>query len=262
MEDRDSSAAPCAPSAASADPDARGVAPLPAPGVHVQQQLTWDCGLACAEMALRLLGLWREGRHSQLALRALVASPCNSVWTIDVCLMLRALGARALTLHTLVAGVDPSHAALAYYAGAALGARGGEGERITAAFAQAAALGLPVRAPSALPAAHLAERLQRRSHAYIALVDLRLMQCEACGEGHSPTELARLARPHEYWGHYVLLYGCDAASGRVSYLDPSALASPRGCAMAGAALHAARCAQGTDQDLIEIELPAAPRSSD
>lgn len=239
--------------------DARGVAPLPAGCAHVQQALTWDCGLACAEMALRALGLWREAQHSQLALRALVASPSNSVWTIDVCLMLHALGARALALHTLVAGVAPGHAALAYYAGA-LDGGGGEGARIVAAFAQAAALGLPVRAPSALPASHLAERLQRRSHAYIALVDLRLMQCEACGEGHSPTELARLARPHEYWGHFVLLYGFDAASGRVSYLDPSALASPRGCAMAGAALHAARCAQGTDQDLIEIELPA--RDSD
>jgi hypothetical protein len=235
--------------------DARGVC-VPKEGVYVRQQLSWDCGLACAQMALKLLGLWRAEEHTELTLRGLAASPTNSIWTIDVALALHALGARKFVLHTRLAGVDPAHAGLAYYAGSLGGGGGGGGGergRIEGAFARAGTLGLRVCAPSPLPPAHIAERLQRRSHIYIALVDLRLLRCEACGPAHSASEAAALARD-EYWGHYVLLYGHDAATGRVSYLDPSAHASPQGCATGSAALHAARCAVGTDEDILEIEV--------
>jgi hypothetical protein len=249
--------------------DARGVC-VPREGVYVAQQLRWDCGLACAEMALKHLGLWRAEHFTEHTLRDLVCSPANSVWTIDLLLALHSLGARRLALHTLVAGVDPAHAALPYYAGslgegggdaagseaaaAAAGSGGGEHARITSAFARAGELGLRVCAPSPLSPAHIAERLQRGSHIYLALVDIRLMRCEACGAEHSNSELAAL--PHDgYWGHYVLLYGCDGATGRVSYLDPSPRASPLGCAIGSAALHAARCAVGTDQDIVELEVP-------
>lgn len=238
--------------------DERGVC-VPPPNVYTRQGGRWDCGLACAQMALRHLGLWGP-RHTDNTLRCLVTSPTCSVWTIDVCLMLHALGARGLALHTRLAGVDPAHAALDYYAPSLAPGPASEAQRITGAFAQAAALGLPVHAPSTLDPARIAARLQQRSHIYIALVDLGRMQCEACGEGHSGSELAGLAaRPAggAYWGHFVLLYGHDAATGRVSYLDPSALAAPQGCAMGSAALHAARCAPGTDEDIIEIEVGAA-----
>ena len=226
---------------------------------YVQQRHSWDCGLACAQMVLRRLGLWRAG-FTERTLCALVESPSRSVWTVDIALMLQALGVEALVLHTLLAGVDPAHAARAYYASALTGPAS-EAPRIAAAFAAARQRGIAVRVPSALPSAYLLQRLRQQTHCFVVLVDMRLLRCEACGPEHSARELAGLSRPQEYNGHYVLLTGVEegAAGGGcvVRYLDPSPLGAAAGCSMSAACLDAARQAPGTDEDVIEIALPGA-----
>lgn len=48
---------------------------------HVRQSFNWDCGFACAEMALRALGV--PASECTLGhLRKIV--PSSSIWTVDL----------------------------------------------------------------------------------------------------------------------------------------------------------------------------------
>ena len=67
-----------------------------------RQEEAWDCGLACAHMALRALGV---GAHecSLAALRARL--PCASVWSIDLAYLLADYGVAAEYV-TCSTGID------------------------------------------------------------------------------------------------------------------------------------------------------------
>jgi hypothetical protein len=89
---------------------ARGGAP-PLSIAHVRQRAAWDCGLACAEMVLRAA----RAPPTAASFEALAAGlERDSVWTPDLLLRLARAGLRGVTLHTVCAGVDPSHADEAY----------------------------------------------------------------------------------------------------------------------------------------------------
>lgn len=199
---------------------------------HVRQVANWDCGLACAAALLSLRrGADGPGGSAEHELAALVAGAgtSHSVWTID---LLRLLGARGLraTLHTTAPRATRTHGAMEFYnAGAAAGWEA-DAARVDAAFAAAAAEGMPVREVS-LPWSYLRQRLRPGENAgcggrgsssssssvFVALLDRRYYRCVTCGNsvatgggGAAPTPVPV---PHAtppldsagYRGHYVVL---------------------------------------------------------
>ena len=91
---------------------------------------------------------------------------------------------------------------------------------------------------------------------------LRRFACLECSLGAGAFQFV-------FAGHYVLLApgGYDAASDTFEYFDPHVAphggeaegagggAVPHGCRMTAATLEAARTAAGTDEDLLEVQLP-------
>jgi hypothetical protein len=198
---------------------------------HVPQRETWDCGLACAEMALRACGV----RGSRV-----MEAPAATVWTIDLLLLLHnthPCGDYHYTT-TCVGAPPAAHFELDFYKKAP-----GDAERVPRAFAAAAARGLAVTELAA-DLARVAAELASGAALFIALVDYRLLRCAACGGG---------GRAAQYQGHYVVLRGF--AGGALLYHDP-ARASPceGGCAAELGAFAAAWSAAGPDCDLIRVGL--------
>lgn len=80
----------------------------------MRQLHSWDCGLACVLMVLRAIG-----RDQDMSLQALIQLHCSlartsSVWSIDLCYLLRRLGVEC-TLLTIIAGANPSYACEKFY---------------------------------------------------------------------------------------------------------------------------------------------------
>jgi hypothetical protein len=190
-------------------------------------------------MLLKTQGLWSPPLSAKLY--AMV--PSHSLWTIDLCAMLRTLGVSGVALHTQQAGVNPSFKSLPYYE-ASLSTEAG---RITSAFSAAASSGIAVHAPSSLTAEYLTTHLQARSRLFIVLVDARLLACESCQP--QPPQAVEGA---SYQGHYLFLTGYDPATDLVSYYNPSPKANPLGCSVKLHTLEAARRAHGTDEDVLEV----------
>ena len=227
------------------------------PPLYIPQRSSWDCGLACVCMALSALRAQRP--MNTAATDELLTSERRTVWTVDLLLLLHRLAppSTAITLTTTCAGAPPpSHFALPFYAHAP-----GDAERVPAAFASAAAAHLDVREERAPLAPVLAE-LAARTAVYVALVDLRLLTCTGCCEVHTARAAARAAvggapsPGSTYAGHYVLLFGYSAASGRLAYYDPAPDASPLGCECDAAVCERAWAEAGTDFDLIRVAAAA------
>ena len=73
------------------------------------------------------------------------------------------------------------------------------------------------------------------------------------GHGRNGRAAAPAAAP-EYSGHYVLLVGVDEAEGGFLIRDPARAEETDGTVVSVEALHAARRAHGTDEDLVIIPL--------
>lgn len=120
------------------------------PVPFVQQQHSWDCGLACVLMVLRALGrtqvpdldglkllckterwaLWDGGEHQKTESQrgalfqspdplsspsSLHALPFCSVWSVDLAVLLRRFGLEVRYLTTTI-GANPQYAAEQFYA--------------------------------------------------------------------------------------------------------------------------------------------------
>lgn len=179
--------------------------------MHVQQQHSWDCGLACAQMILNSAGA--STTHDELS----SGVENNSVWTIDVALALARRGVVAVTYHTSLAGVNPAHRHLSFYTEFDVDAA-----RIPPLFDEAVRLGVVI-SEARLPLSTIVDRLARHRSVFIVLVDLRHMTCATCAAPHPATLLQ-----FTYAGHYVLVTGFRKAN-RVSPAVNAGSAGP-GCA--------------------------------
>lgn len=204
----------------------------------VPQRENWDCGLACCEMVLRACGVRASG---------VMDAPRSTVWTIDLLLALHGAlspkrAAAALTFTTTCAGAPPpTHFDLPFYQKAP-----GDAERVPLAFAEARARGLTVREEMA-DLGRVAADLAAGAALFIALVDYRILRCDACGCGGG-----RGGAP-SYQGHYIVLTGC--VGGILQYHDPGRAAPSADCCRVGvAAFSEAFTAAGTDADLIRVAL--------
>jgi len=183
--------------------------------------------------------------------------PTKSVWTIDLCLLLKRQGIKKLTFCTTCVGVNPSHSGLSYYSSLE-----NDRARVQRAFEEAPLAGVKI-VDTAAPLDYIISRLKEKASLFIVLVDVNLLVCTNAdevrggvgGDGSTDPEggqRASLKATCGYRGHYILLCDYDSTTQRVKYMDPQYGSCKGGCEMDCGVLECARTASGTDNDLIEI----------
>lgn len=196
------------------------------------QEHDWDCGLACAQMALRALGQPPDAVH-HTALRAKLDS--DDIWTIDILFLLNAFGVHA-DYFTSSWGCALNHATKPFYASS----HSKDFERVRHLFDRAKAEGMSVRIAT-FSAKELWDTLRHDDHMLLALVDLRYLYTddhEVAGHFH---------------GHYILLVGIDRELNCFLLRDP-ARKDGQTVHVSADRVERARLSDGTDQDLILISL--------
>lgn len=232
------------------DPRQKHQPPLPVPTtipvVHVRQRFTWDCGLACAAMALNAV---YPDRPAVISLSELVEQcGTTSVWTIDLAHVLCLHGVDVM-LTTTYPGPNPAYTDESFYARHMKE----DVERVTKLFAQASASGILVQKTS-IPGAQLRHAAASGKCLIIVLVDKSKLAMRDANLQPSST----CAMP-PYTGHYILIHGYDPLSDAFMVRDP-AWDVPRICStgrVAAERLDNARVAHGTDEDLLFIGLPCS-----
>lgn len=215
----------------------------------VRQESSWDCGLACARMALLALGA-EEGECSLATLRSRLVS--SDVWSIDLAYLLTEFGVANEYLSATLDVPSPRRRSLPFYAASLME----DGARVAALLAAAPAEGVRVRQCS-LSSAELWNLMRDGEHVVICLVDERALHPRP--GGLSPASPAAAARG--FFGHYVLLVGLDDASDSFVLRDPAG--AHETLLVTAARLERARRCRGTDEDLIVVPLdqdtvPCAP----
>lgn len=211
---------------------------------YVRQSYSWDCGLACVEMALRARGI----AVSNGELRGVCDT--DSVWSIDISYLLRRYSVD-FTYYTITAGVREEYQQQEFYRKQLAQDR----KRVIMLFARARGNGVKV-VEHEVEISDIAHAISVCNKIVIVLVDKRLMRCRLCCahpssqsmDAHPGSRGARYSS--NFLGHYVVLYAYDAKNRIFLMKDPAA--SRRTCAISSEALEEARKAFGTDQDIIYI----------
>lgn len=221
------------------------LSPMVRTGLHVgkeKQKENWDCGLACVQMVLGVLGDDEASKPPQAALRARIAS--ESVWTIDVAYLLAEYGVECQYLTATAAVDETAYSHSAFYASSLAE----DARRVNLLFRHAAEASVDVQKRT-LSAAELWNLCREEDTLVIALVDVRLLY----RRGAEPP-------PGHYLGHYVLIVGLDDERGGYVVNDPAR--DDERTFVPADALETARHAEGTDQDLLLIpvyqSLPTPP----
>ena len=220
----------------------------------VEQQEDWDCGLACVGMVLSALGLPLEAT-TQPRLRMRLSS--SEVWTIDLAYLLSDFSVE-IEYFSATWGPD-----VAGYSGSSFYAKSlhEDAARVRRLFGSARAEGVGV-SKRTLGATELWNLLVDDESMLMALVDVRKLYPERYtsrppsngggGNGRSGRHSAGDAEAPGYSGHYVLLVGVDEAQDGYLIRDPAR--AEETTLVPSEALHAARRAHGTDEDLVIIPL--------
>lgn len=202
-----------------------------------RQEADWDCGLACAKMALLTLGCPPAECEISVLRKRLVSS---EVWSIDLAYLLAEHGV-SCELVTATASVGTATQKCDFYSSTLEE----DAVRVACLFAHAEREDVCVR-ESTLSEAELWNTLRTENVMIIALVDHRLLYRTSSVQ----------AKPGSFAGHYVLLVGLDDASCGVLIKDP---ARPEEAAVVSSErLELARHAAGTDEDLLIVPLYEEP----
>jgi len=204
---------------------------LEVPVPHVLQKRSWDCGVACVQMILSFVGRPRTFEELSAVLGA------TSVWTIDLVYLLRTFEFPFPCLFcTATVGAEESHSSLDFYKAEF----DSDAVRINKLFQDAAEAGLSIEQTS-VAQADLQALVSSCDILVIILLDFRIIRPQP-----------RLFGSSSYTGHYVVLCGFDNQAQVYSYRDPARPAER--CFVTAAALDRARFADGTDEDLVIIDV--------
>lgn len=215
---------------------------------YVRQQYQWDCGLACAEMALRARGVVDGTSSSDL--RRLCDT--DSVWTIDLAYLLWHFGL-SISFSTLTKGVRVEYGEQPFYRKQFPE----DTKRVTELFRQSAKLGITVLQRS-VGLADIVRAVREERALVLVLTDKRLLCCMLCQDyqlaasipEHTALNVQTRAAASGFLGHYVILYAYDEKTDAFLMKDPASLRDT--CVVKSDTLQAARSAFGTDEDIIFI----------
>ena len=210
-----------------------GITPAP----HIRQELSWDCGVACAAMVLRHLGLTTP-RLSDIG--------TSSPWTLDVFYLLQGHGCHSITFCTTVLGVDESHASMPFYQ-VGSGWDATDVHRLNFLFHDAMHVRKWKVVERSFTRSEFIAMLDDPSVLLIVLVDASRLYC-SCRAGILSACLWCCGSRAPYIGHYVVALGRDVSGSYVMYNDPARPSAPCACPLDS--FHNARTARGTDEDII------------
>ncbi|KAJ2502927.1 hypothetical protein GGH96_000663 [Coemansia sp. RSA 1972] len=220
------------------------------PVSKVLQQYEWDCGLACVSMIVRAFGATCTVEQLARDVRT------QSVWTIDLAMLLRARLPRAdFTYYTTCVGVNPQHEQSIFYSTDL----DDDWRRIIALFS-AARVEQTVRVVELeLPLLDLKRFVVHRQYVAILLVDTPVLTCTLC-TGHrrsrsaAPRMLSWLRRPTAapFVGHYILVIAYIPALDMFVYRNPAV--PEEFCLTSASTMDAARRRSGTDHDCIILKI--------
>lgn len=215
---------------------------------YVRQRYQWDCGLACAEMALRARGVVKGTSIGDL--RRLCDT--DSVWTIDLAYLLWHYGVE-ISFSTLTKGVRVEYGEQPFYRKQFPE----DTKRVTELFRESAKLGITVNQQS-VDLAEIVRSVREDRALVLVLTDKRLLCCPLCQDCPMPSQpqsrtalnVQSRAATSGFLGHYVMLYAYDEKTDTFLMKDPASLSEA--CVVTSNTLEAARSAFGTDEDIIFI----------
>mmetsp|Transcript_5072 Transcript_5072/g.6575 ORF Transcript_5072/g.6575 Transcript_5072/m.6575 type:complete len:342 (+) Transcript_5072:131-1156(+) len=200
--------------------------------MHFRQDYHWDCGVTCVQMVLRHFG----SEYTSRELMDMVGT--QSVWTIDILALLKtAYPNGTFLLCSKNLGVDDSYSDLDMYKKEF----DNDSVRVANLFKRASSLELECQ-EVVLEHHDLGRLMLTGTVLLIILVDISKVKASS-----------RLRFGRGYVGHYILVTGYDAVTSAFSYLDPAQTSEVRN--ISAAQLDMARCCEGTDEDIIIIQLP-------
>ena len=202
--------------------------------IHVRQSFNWDCGLACAEMAMKCAN---QSEISTIKPDSTPLTPFTHgepLWTIELYMGMRQRGFN-VEMSTSVKGVNTNHINIDFYK-KTVGADIDTVARINDKFKDVDAMGWDVL--DAIPTSALPDLLHDKSTlCAVVLVNWYVIA-------------SRNMLYPEFFGHCILLTGYDNSTSRFTYLDP--LLGPATKSVCKNVFDAARVYPGTDMDMIVV----------
>ncbi|KAK4436580.1 Guanylyl cyclase 1 [Sesamum alatum] len=205
---------------------------------HINQQHTWDCGLACVLMILRALDVYDCNIQE---LEELCRT--TSIWTVDLAYLLQKFSVR-FTYCTVTLGANPDFSVETFYKDQLPN----DLVRVNMLFQEAREAGIDIECRS-VSAKEISDFILSGKYVAIALVDQYKLS-------HSQLEDACVSDFYSgspgYTGHYVVICGYDAVTNEFEIRDPAS--SRKHERVTSWCLEQAHKSFGTDEDLLLISL--------
>ncbi|KFM79085.1 hypothetical protein X975_02718, partial [Stegodyphus mimosarum] len=221
---------------------AREIQSIEIPLVHVQQHLSWDCGVTAVMMVLSD----KDRLYLQQNLDTVSKQEGfnKSTWTIDLAYLLHKFGVRHLYA-TVTLGVNPGYSKEAFY----LHVLNKDTQRINERFLTADANGVKVEKRS-VEMEEIIDHLASGNPA-IVLVNANLLFCDTCHTNKCLMKITSYCNiSFSYQGHFIVLCGFDKRENKVLYRNPSVL--NKVCTMPYDSFENARKSFGTDEDVLFV----------
>ncbi|KZV34977.1 hypothetical protein F511_04951 [Dorcoceras hygrometricum] len=206
---------------------------------HINQQYTWDCGLACVLMVLRTLGVYDCDIQD---LEDLCGT--TSIWTVDLAYLLQKFSV-IFTYCTVTLGANPDFSVETFYKEQLPN----DLVRVNMLFREAREAGIFVECRS-VSTSEISEYITSGKFVAIALVDQYKLS-NSRPDGVFVSDIC--SGSTSYTGHYIVICGYDALTDEFEIRDPAS--SRKREMITSWCLEQAHKSFGTDEDLLLVKLP-------
>ncbi|KAK4769060.1 hypothetical protein SAY86_027210 [Trapa natans] len=206
---------------------------------HINQLSSWDCGLACALMVLRTMGIDNCNIDTLAEL-----CPTKSIWTIDLAYLLKKFSVN-FCYYTITVGANPNYSDETFYKEQL----STDVVRVEKLFHEALASGISIQCRS-ISDEEICLLISSGKCVAIALVDQFKLSSQIWLEDVCLSSLG--GSNAGYTGHYIVICGYDIDRDEFDIRDPAS--SRKHEKVSSKCLGEARRSFGTDEDLLLISL--------
>ncbi|KAL5733118.1 hypothetical protein ACOSP7_032456 [Xanthoceras sorbifolium] len=205
---------------------------------HLNQLFTWDCGLACVLMVLRMFGI------NNYNIQDLADLCCTtSIWTVDLAYLLQRFKVR-FSYFTVTFGANPNYSAETFYKEQLPT----DLVRVDLLFQKARGAGINIEFRS-INGVEISHMILSGNYIAIALVDQDKLSQSWMEDVIIP---GLYGNDSSYTGHYVVICGYDADADEFEIRDPASARKHE--RVSSKRLEEARKSFGTDEDILLISV--------